>query len=122
MSDPLAFAAAGLVLLWGTAHVVPTRQVVGGFGEISQDNRLVLVMEWVTEALAMWLVAGLVVAFAVTGAEAAARLVYRICAGFLVVLAAWTTGTGARTPVIWFKLCPAVLALTAGLLVAASLA
>ena len=42
-------------------------------------------------------------------------------AGFLVVVGLWTALTGARNPVIWFKLCPAVLAVTAGLLLAASL-
>jgi len=121
MSDTLATCSAGLVFLWGVAHVVPTRQVVGGFGDISRDNRLVLTMEWVAEALAMWLVAALVAAVAVGADEAAADLVYRVCAGFLVVLGAWTAATGARTPVIWFKLCPAVMTVSAGLLVTASL-
>ena len=120
MSDALAFAGAGLVFMWGVAHVIPTRQVVSGFGEISRDSRLVLTMEWVAEALAMWLVAALVAVVAVAGAGAAARLVYRVCAAFLVVLGAWTTVTGARTPVIWFKLCPVVLSVGAGLVLAAS--
>ena len=121
MSDALAFAAGGLVFLWGVAHVIPTRQVVAGFGEIGRDNRLVLTMEWVAEALAMWLVAALVVAVAVAGTGDTARLVYRVCGGFLMVLAAWTTVTGARTPVIWFRLCPVVMTVSTGLLVAASL-
>ena len=121
MSDALAFAAGGLVFLWGVAHVIPTRQVVAGFGEIGRDNRLVLTMEWVAEALAMWLVAALVVAVAAAGTGDTARLVYRVCAGFLMVLAAWTTATGARTPVIWFRLCPVVMTISTGLLVAASL-
>jgi len=121
MADALALTAGGLVLLWGVAHVIPTRQVLRGFGEIARDNRLVITMEWVAEALAMWLVAALVVVVAVAGETATARLVYRVCAVFVVVLAAWTTATGARTPVIWFKLCPVVLGITAGLLLAASL-
>ena len=121
MSDALAFAAGGLVFLWGVAHVIPTRQVVAGFGEIGRDNHLVLTMEWVAEALAMWLVAALVVAVAVAGTGDTARLVYRVCGGFLMVLAAWTAATGARTPVIWFRLCPVVMTVSTGLLVAASL-
>lgn len=121
MPDALAYAAAGLLLLWGTAHVIPTRQVVAGFGGISGDNRLVLVMEWVAEALAMWFVAALVAAVTLAGdGEAVVGLVYRVCAGFLVVLGAWTAATGARTPVVWFKACPAVMAAGAALLVAAS--
>lgn len=121
MSDTLAFTGAGLVFLWGVAHVIPTRQVVAGFGEIGRANRLVLAQEWVGEAFAMWLVAGLVVAVALAGTEGTAHLVYRVCAGFLLVLAAWTAATGARTAVIWFKVCPVLLTTAAALLLAASL-
>lgn len=122
MSSALAYTAAGFVFLWGIAHVIPTRQVVAGFGGISPDNRLVITMEWVAEALAMWFVAALVTAFTLAGmAEGAANLVYRLCAGFLVMVGAWTAVTGARTPVVWFKMCPVVVGLTAALLVAASL-
>ena len=119
MSDALAYAAAGLVFLWGGAHVIPTRQVVAGFGDISRDNRLIITMEWVAEALAMWFVAALVLAVTVAGSPP--DLVYRGCAGFLVGLGGWTAATGARTPVVWFKACPVVMTVGAALLVAASL-
>jgi hypothetical protein len=39
----------------------------------------------------------------------------------LVALAALTALTGARTPVVWFKICPVLLGGSAALLVAASL-
>jgi hypothetical protein len=32
-------------------HAIPTRAVVAGFGEISVDNRRVLVQEWLAEAV-----------------------------------------------------------------------
>jgi len=121
MTHALAYAAAGLVFLWGTAHLIPTRRVVAGFGEISRENRMVITMEWVAEALAMWFAAGLAAAVTATCGSAGDALVYRACAGFLVVLGTWTALTGARTPVIWFKLCPVVMGVGAGLLVAASL-
>jgi hypothetical protein len=38
-----------------------------------------------------------------------------------VALAALTTLTGARTPVVWFKICPVLLTGAAALLVIASL-
>jgi hypothetical protein len=43
--------------------------------------------------------------------------VYRAAAGLLVALGALT---GVRTPLVWFKICPEVLAGGAGLLLAAS--
>jgi hypothetical protein len=38
----------------------------------------------------------------------------------LVALGVLTALTGARTPVVWFKVCPVVMAGPAGLLLAAS--
>ena len=47
--------------------------------------------------------------------------IYRVAAGLLVALALLTGFTGARTPVIWFKICPVLLTASAALLIAASL-
>jgi hypothetical protein len=47
--------------------------------------------------------------------------VYRAGAGMLVALATLTALTGARTPVVWFKVCPVLLGGSAALLLAASL-
>jgi hypothetical protein len=123
MGNVLAYTAAGLVALWGIAHLVPTAEIVAGFGEISVDNRRVLLMEWVAEGLTMLFISVLVIAVtAVAGADdAVVVLVYRVGAGGLVVMGAWTALTGARTPVIWFKICPVILTATAALLVTAGL-
>jgi hypothetical protein len=34
----------------GVAHIMPTGHDVAGFGNLSKDNRLILTMDWVTEA------------------------------------------------------------------------
>ena len=44
----------------------------------------------------------------------------RVAACLLVGLAGLTTVTGARTPVVWFKICPVLLSVSAVLLLAAS--
>ena len=59
-ADVLAYIAAGIVFLWGVSHIIPTKQVVAGFGEISRDNRLVITMEWVAEGLSFIFVAVLI--------------------------------------------------------------
>jgi hypothetical protein len=123
MEEVLAYVAAGLVGLWGVSHVIPTRAVVAAFGEISADNRRVLVQEWVAEAVTMWSLAALVIAVtAAGGGTPAAYWTYRVTAGALLVLAVLTALTGARTRVVWFKVCPAVLTSAAVLLLVASLA
>jgi hypothetical protein len=126
MSESLAYAAAGIVFLWGVSHIIPTRSVVAGFGGISEDNRHIITMEWVAEGLSFLFVAALIVAVTWSGAtpEAAEDLVYWVSAGFLMTIGAWTAMTGAKTSgggAIWFKMCPVVMSVASGLLIAASL-
>ena len=58
----LAYAAASVIAMWGVAHLIPTRQVVAGFGAISTDNRRVITQEWLAEGIAMIGIAAFVVA------------------------------------------------------------
>jgi hypothetical protein len=70
----------------------------------------------------MWGMAALVVAVTATAADIqATAIVYRVVAGLLVALAVLTALTGARTPIVWFKVCPALLAASAALLLVASI-
>lgn len=123
MTDMLGYIAAGIVFLWGVSHIIPTKQVVAGFGDIGRDNRHIITMEWVAEGLSFMFVAVLVVAVTWSGQtpEVAEDLVYRVVTGFLLAIGAWTAMTGARTKVIWFRMCPVVMTVTSGLLIAASL-
>lgn len=122
MAEVLADIAAGLLGVWGLLHAVPTRAVVRGFGDISTDNRRVLVQEWLAEAVAMWSFAALLVTVSTVGAGTSAAVwTYRVMATALLALAVLTSLTGARTPVVWFKVCPVLLTGSAVLLLAASL-
>ena len=47
------YLGAAIVVVWGIAHIVPTKAVVRNFGPISQDNRRTVTMEWVAEGLAL---------------------------------------------------------------------
>lgn len=123
MSSLIAYVAAGLVAAWGIAHAVPTRQVVAGFAPITPNNRRVLVQEWLAEAFTMWGVAGVIVAVTLVASNTpAAAWVYRMCALLLASLAVLTQLTGAKTSVVWFKICPVLLGSSAALLLVASLA
>jgi hypothetical protein len=118
----LVYLAAALVAVWGVAHAIPTRQVIAGFEPISADNRRVIRQEWLAEAFTMWGAAAILIATTIAGGVDAdgSLWVYRVAAGLLIALAGLTTFTGARTPMIWFKICP-VLTASAALLLVASL-
>jgi hypothetical protein len=118
----LAYTASVLIGVWGIAHAVPTKRVVAGFAPITADNRRVLTQEWLAESFTMWGMA--VVVIAVTAASHDTRvtaIVYQVVAGLLVALAVLTALTGARTPIVWFKVCPVLLASSAALLFVASI-
>ena len=117
-----SYLAASLVGLRGVSHVIPTRQVVAGFEPTAADNHRIIVQEWLAEAFTMWGLAALVIAVtAIAGRQDLTSWVYRIVAALLMALAVLTALTGARTRIVWFKVCPVLLATTAVLLLAASL-
>jgi hypothetical protein len=122
MAALLAYVAGAVVAVWGVAHAAPTRQVLAGFAPITRDNRRIVVQEWLAEAFTMWGIAAMVIVVtAAGGADTGARVwVYRIAAGLLIALGALTALTGARTRVVWFKICPVLLGGSAVLLLAAS--
>jgi hypothetical protein len=119
----LAYVASAVLIGWGAAHLAPTRAVAASFGEITRDNRRILIMEWIAEGITHISLGVLIVLLtAVEGAgDSATRLVDWVVAAVLVVLAALTAATGSRTPIVWFRICPFVLSGTAALLVLASL-
>jgi hypothetical protein len=118
----LLYVGSIVIFLWGVSHIVPTPGVVAGFGPITQENRLIITMEWVAEGLTLCFIGALV--FVVTllagTANPAAVIVYRVSAAMLLVMAIWTGVTGARTSIIPIKLCPVVKTAVAILFIWAS--
>ena len=117
----LAYAAASVIAMWGVTHLIPTRQVVAGFGAISTDNRRVITQEWLAEGIAMIGIAAFVIAATAANGPGEIRAwIYRTAALLLVAVGLLTALTGARTAVLWFKICPLVMAVSAALLLTAS--
>ena len=110
ISDILLYVGAGVITLWGIAHIIPTKSVVNGFGQISQDNKRIITMEWVAEGLTLCFIGLLVLFVTLWGGSQneASAIVYRTCAAMLVVMAILTASTGARTSILPIKICPAV--------------
>ena len=120
MSTLLASLAAAITVIWGVAHLVPTGQVVAGFGTLSKDNRLVITQEWIAEGITLTFLGGLI--GLVTALDRVSNpvvsAVYGLAAGMLLVMAVLTAVTGARGSVIFFKICPIVKTVAALLLLA----
>ena len=110
MESLLLYGGSTLITLWGIGHLIPTRGVVSGFGDITKDNARIITMEWIIEGVTLCFLGVLVAlttAFVGPGA-AATRLIAQSCAAMLLVLAVVSFFTGARTSILPTKLCPYV--------------
>ncbi len=114
----LVYAGAGVAAAWGVAHALPVRRVVAGFAPLTEDNRRILTMAWISEALALLFVGviGALAAPAAASGDRLGRLVIVACAGMLLVMAAWTRVTAGRNRQLAFRLCPLVKTVAAALL------
>jgi len=119
----LLYLGSGLTVLWGVAHLFPTKSVVQGFGEISIDNKRIITMEWITEGLALIFIGVLVATVTVIDpSNVVSTAVYFVSVIMLLVMALLSLFTGFKVSFLPFKLCPfiftasAVLILIGGLI------
>ena len=115
MNEILLYIGSGIIILWGIGHLIPTKSIVDGFGAISEDNKQIITMEVIAEGLTLCFIGILVLLVTSLGVSTSqtADIVYVACAVMLVTMAVLTQVTGAKIPIIWFKMCPYVKTLTA---------
>lgn len=118
MSNQIFLYLAGFfTFVWGLAHLFPTKAVVENFGDISEDNRHIITMEWITEGVALMFIGTLVAAVTFVGYDhMIAKTVYRLAAGVLMVLAGVSLFTGFKVNFLPYKLCPVIFSVSAILL------
>lgn len=107
INQMLSYLGAIIVLGWGVAHLFPTKSIVQGVGAISQDNRHILVMEWLVEGVSL-IFLGLLVAVVtwVDPNSPVSRIIYWVCFAELNVLSIVSLFTGFKVNLLPFKLCP----------------
>jgi len=105
----LAYIGAGFVAFWGIAHLFPTKNVVADFGDISEDNRHIITMEWIVEGVALIFIGALVAMVTIVDpASSVTRAVYWLAVIGLNVLSVVSLFTGFKVNFIPFKLCPVI--------------
>jgi hypothetical protein len=103
------YVGAFLVFAWGVSHFFPTKSMVEGFGNISQENRNIFTMEWIVEGVTLVFIGLLAAAVTVVdGGGPVSRVVYWVCFAELNVLSAVSLFTGFKVDFLPFKLCPAI--------------
>ncbi len=116
IDSAMLFAGSAMLIAWGIAHsTIPTKGIIKGFAPLTPDNRRILMMEWHMEGVLLvflGLLVTLVRIFAPEG-ETTPTIVYRAVALVLVLMAALSAATGARTRIGPMKLCPPIFLIVA---------
>lgn len=118
----LACISGGLCIAWGIAHLAATRMVIEDFEPLLPHNRRTITMAWIGGGLTLVFIGvlvGLVARRAVPG-DASVVTVYQTCAGMLFASAVLMLLTASRTPMLAMKICPAIQAAAAVLLLLAA--
>ncbi len=118
MGQTVLYVAAALTAMWGISHLFATRGVVAGFGQLTDDNRHIITMEWITEGVALITTAAFVLAATIVDPAAqVASAVYGVAVSALIVLAVVSLFTEFKIAFLPFKLCPFIFG-TSALLIA----
>ena len=105
----MLYLASLLLVMWGVAHLFPTRNDVTGFGDISLDNRRVMAMEWINEGATLIFIGALAAAVTLVDPESlVARTVYWLAIIMLNALSIISLFTGFRVNFLPFRLCPII--------------
>ncbi len=105
----LILLGALLTIFWGIAHLFPTMSVVKGFGEISLDNKRIVIMEWIVEGVALIFIGTLVAGVTLIDSQSiVSRFVDYLSIVTLILLALISIFTGFRINFLPFRLCPVI--------------
>jgi hypothetical protein len=117
MSQILLYLGAILTGIWGISHLIPTKNVVAGFGDISEDNLNIITMEWIVEGVSLIFIGALVGVLTYTGPFGELqRAAYTMVVAGLLALAIVSLFTGFKVKFLPFRLCPLILTISAVLI------
>ena len=122
MNEVLLHTGSVIIIIWGVAHLIPTRAIVRGFGAISEDNKKIITMESIAEGLTLCFLGALVLMVTIVGGseDQVSKAVFWASSIMLLIMAVLTAVTGARTSLVPYKICPFVKATVAILFILGS--
>ncbi len=114
-NDIFLYIGAFIPIFWGIAHIFPTSSVVKDFGDISDDNKNILKMEWLNESLTLVFIGILIISVTFLGDSSSetALIIYWLSALMLLAMAGLSLMTGFKVSFLPFKLCPLIFGVAA---------
>jgi beta-glucosidase len=109
INQTLLFLGAFFTCAWGIAHLFPKKAMMKGFGDISEDNRRIIIMEWIVEGVIL-IFTGLLVAVVTLAdhSRTLSKVIYWSCFTELNVLSVVSLLTSFKVKLLPFKLCPLI--------------
>ena len=108
-AEILIYIGAALPFMWGVSHLFPTRSIVQGFGNISEDNLHIIAMEWIIEGIALIFIGSLVALVTFLDPQnIIATAVYLSSSACLLILTVVSLFTSFKINFLPFKLCPII--------------
>ena len=107
----LTVIGSTLTILWGIAHLFPTKNVVKDFGDVSEDNKNIIRMEWINEGVILIFLGGLLIASIIITGSITAFLNIAVIV-MLLKLSVISIFTGFKVAFLPFKLCPVIFTLS----------
>ena len=105
----IIYIGSALPLIWGIAHLFPKKSVVRGFGEISNDNKNIITMEWLIEGIALIFIGILVATITfINPINIISTTIYLMSSACLLILAIISLFTGFRINFMPFRMCPII--------------
>jgi hypothetical protein len=105
----IIYIGSALPLIWGIAHLFPTKSVVRGFGDISNDNKSIITMEWLIEGIALIFIGILVATITLINPKnIISTTIYLMSSACLLILAIISLFTGFRINFMPFRMCPII--------------
>jgi len=104
MNTILFYLGELLTLIWGVSHLFPTSSIVKNFGDISQDNKKIITMEWVIEGVSLIFIGGLTIVITyINPFSEISRFVYSFTITMLLILAIVSLFTGFKVNFLPFR-------------------
>lgn len=121
-SETVILIGSLFAIFWGFVHMIILRDILAGFGELSKENRLLLVYSWITEGITLLILGAIPLLVLWLGEWGAVNslLIVRVVAGSLVISAVWTIFTGYKSSQVPMKFNPFIKLNAALLLTAAT--
>jgi len=114
MNTVLIYIGGLTALIWGVSHLFPTRNVVRDFGPITEDNRNIIRMEWISEGATLIFLGALTIGITLYDpSHPVSMMVYWFNAMMLLVLAMISLFTGFKVRFLPFRLCPFIFTFSA---------